>query len=116
MIKRFCDCCMREITDDISINKIDGLTARKKGIKFQVSLDVNILNGNISNDICKYCAMDAINAFDDRRKGYSNHFISTEKALKDIAEIAHNGGFLGYHSSDDAMNEIRKLSVNYKGR
>lgn len=74
MIKRFCDVCGAEITDENKVAFSDGperlrAEVKQKGVNGN-SLVVQVMTAlnNTSNDgdFCKYCILDALYKLDDR--------------------------------------------------
>ena len=78
MIRRFCDVCDNELTDENSIIGAPGRVQRLcneslPGINTKVAFEVT--TGTVggawnSGDFCKYCVIDAINRLDDRPRAY----------------------------------------------
>lgn len=71
MIRRFCDCCEREITDAQNVGKgfeNEAKLTRARGtvlVKFDIKVTVagKAWNGA---DLCIYCVIDAVKRLDDR--------------------------------------------------
>ena len=77
MIRRFCDVCDNELTDENSISGAKGRLQRLcnesfPGIDTEVMFEVTTGHKGTwnSGDFCKYCVIDAINKLDDRPRAY----------------------------------------------
>ena len=66
MIKHFCDCCEKEITDENN-GKFMEVKKQTRGGRTVVGILKFQIEGKESDfDLCKYCVLDVIAKYDDR--------------------------------------------------